>query len=103
MESPLLMISSRKKKLTQWLKLNHQGNPLGSSAAIALKADGGSAGKPKTRYWNQAPPTTISNTAITAISTTGFIAINGRLSAGNLTARSALLKLVNILKSGMRF
>ena len=54
MERPLLIIKTRKKKLTQWLSLNHIGNPVDSTDAREGNDNVGSAGKPTNVYCNHA-------------------------------------------------
>jgi hypothetical protein len=69
MESPLLIIRIRKKKLTQWLRLSHIGNPTGLADILEGIAKVGSAGNPINRYCNQAAPigTNIMRAKITCI------------------------------------
>jgi len=97
MESPLLIIIIRKKKFTQWLKLNHKGNPFGSEGDKAGRFAEGSIGKPKAINWHHAAPTVNNNKITTITSARGLIPINHLLSSGKRISRSASLKLVNII------
>src|SRR6185312_11228877 len=97
MESPLLIIRVKKKKLTQWLRHSHSGKPLGSAAVTAGITIEGSDGKPNTRYCSHAVPTVKKTKAKIMTSAYGFMPMNIRLSCGKRIACSASLKFVNNL------
>ena len=67
------MISIRKKKLTQWLRLIHIGKPAGAPGCKAAKGEEGLAGKPKKRYCNQVAPNTPKKSTSSMIFVYGFI------------------------------
>jgi hypothetical protein len=51
-----LIIIMRKKKLTQWLRFSHIGNPTGSAGVATGIMEPGSAGNPENIYCNHAAP-----------------------------------------------
>jgi hypothetical protein len=51
-----LIIIMRKKKLTQWLRFSHIGNPTGPADVLEGTVKAGSAGNPVSRYCNHAAP-----------------------------------------------
>lgn len=82
MERPLLIISIRKKKLIQWLRFSHIGNPEGSADVSAGILKAGTPGSPVMIYCNHAAPVGTSKKMAKIIFIYGLTEINTRLSVG---------------------